>query len=372
MKDVPLAAIAIRKLNKTTGAARIALQQISILNDMGYRVHVLCEDADHQIITSYGGVLKKIFKLPLKKLIGRRWFSARVNAWCSRHKPDLVIGHGDTEGSDIIFMHNCVDRAQELIYPGAPHRSSDVSTMHRQILSQETFKLVVANSRLMANDLELRYAIPADKIAVSYPGFDARQFNASVKADYYETKRAELGVSPQDKLIGLVTSGDFKKRNVDLFIDIAAILLNNAWANYRFLVIGQGSTDDYREKTRQLNIDGHFIWQKTVSSVEQYYAALDLFILPAHIEEFGCVVLEAMACATLPLVSERVGAGELLKGALQELVVSGYDPQQWAQKAEMLLNQEHTLLIQQVAQNARQFDYSYQYQSLQTLLSQYL
>ncbi len=43
MEDIPTAVIAIRNLNKTTGAARIALQQISILKSMGYRVTVICE-----------------------------------------------------------------------------------------------------------------------------------------------------------------------------------------------------------------------------------------------------------------------------------------------------------------------------------------
>lgn len=372
MKDAPSAVIAIRKLNKTTGAARIALQQVSILSDMGYRVYVLCEDADKKIITSYGGEWKKISKLPFKGLIRRRWFNARVNAWCLRHKPSLVIGHGDTKSAEIIFMHNCVDLAQEVIYPGISPCPSDVSEMHRKILTQETFKLVVANSKLMANDLMSRHAIPADKIAVSYPGFDAQQFNTSIKESYRETKRDELGIHHQDKLIGLVTSGDFKKRNVDLFIDIAEILLKKSSEKYRFLIIGQGSVEAYQEKTKRLNIDAHFIWQKTVHDVEQYYAALDLFILPAHIEEFGCVVLEAMACSTLPLISERVGAGELLKGDQRELIVAGYDPYQWAGKVETLLNQDNTLLTQQMTQSVRNFDYQYQYKALQSLLSKYL
>lgn len=72
--------------------------------------------------------------------------------------------------------------------------------------------------------------------------------------------------------------------------------------------------------------------EKTVPEVEQYYAALDLFVLPAHIEEFGCVILEAMACSTLTLVSERVGAGELLKDRLDDLIVNGYISEQWAKK----------------------------------------
>jgi len=372
MQKTPTAVVAIRKLNKMTGAARIALQQISILSAMGYKVTVLCEKADVANIHSYGGTLHKISKFPFKGLVRRRWFSARANAWCLRHKPDLVISHGDSDNADIVFMHNCVDLAQKLIYPDAAHLQSDVSKMHRKILLQGVFKKVVANSQLMANDLISRYNLPEDKIEVSYPGYNSKQFNASVKMKYREARRDELGVKKQEKLIGLVTSGDFKKRNVSLFIDIADQLIKNSTLNYRFLIIGQGNTDAYKEKTEKLNIERQFIWKKTVPNVEQYYAALDLFMLPAHIEEFGCVVLEAMACSILPLISERVGAGELLEGDHRKLIVPGYDSRQWAQAAEEILIKNNTLLSEQIANRASQFTYEYQYKALKTLLSQFL
>ncbi|WP_083000173.1 glycosyltransferase [Halomonas sp. GT] len=371
MQKAPTAVVAIRKLNKMTGAARIALQQISILSAMGYNVTVLCEKADAANIHSTGGTLHKISTFPFKGLVRRRWFSARANAWRLRHKPDLVISHGDSDNADIVFMHNCVDLAQGLIYPEAADLQSDVSKMHRKIMSQGAFKKVVANSRLMANDLSSRYNLPEDKIEVSYPGYNPKQFNASVKINYREARRDELGIKKQEKLIGLVTSGDFKKRNLSLFIDIADCLVKKATLNYRFLVIGQGNTAAYKEKAEKLNIGHHFIWKKTVPNVEQYYAALDLFMLPAHIEEFGCVVLEAMACSTLPLISERVGAGEILEGDYKQLIVSGYDACQWAQASEKILMQNNDLLSNQVANRASQFTYEYQYKALKTLLSQF-
>lgn len=369
MQKAPTAVIAIRKLNKMTGAARIALQQISILSSMGYKVTVLCEKADVANIQSYGGTLHKILKFPLKGLVRRRWFSARTNAWCLRHKPDLVISHGDSENADIVFMHNCVDLAQELTYPVENHLQRDVSEMHRKILLQGAFKKVVANSHLMADDLVSRYNLPIDKTVVSYPGYDDKQFNASVKKNYRVACRDALGVNKQEKLIGLVTSGDFKKRNLSFFIDIADRLVKNSTLNYRFLVIGQGNISAYKEKIQELNIGHYFIWKKTVFDIEKYYAALDLFMLPAHIEEFGCVVLEAMACSTLPLISERVGAGELLEGDYKELIVSGYDACQWAQSAEKILNKDNELLSMRVAKRASQFSYEYQYQALKKLLS---
>lgn len=372
MENAPLAVIAIRKLNKTTGAARIALQQISILKDLGYRVKIICEEADKKTIRSYGGDLKIIRKFPLNGFIRRLWFSKRTNAWCRRNDPTLVISHGDIENSDVIYMHNCVDLAQEIIHPNATQQKSGVSKIHHRILNKSAYSRIVANSQLMADDLAKRYAIEPNKISISHPGFDALQFNSSVQKKFREKQRHALGVSEQVKFIGLITSGDFKKRNLDLFIDIADQLTKNAKNEYHFLVIGQGNIKQYQEKSAQYGILDHFTWKKTVSNIEHYYAALDLFVLPAHIEEFGCVVVEAMACATIPLISERVGAGEILQGELSELIVTGYDTEKWTHKIENLVSTDNSKIKKQLTETASHYTYEYQYNALKKLFFDHL
>tara|TARA_R110002072_G_scaffold7206_1_gene39523 strand:+ start:593 stop:1840 length:1248 start_codon:yes stop_codon:yes gene_type:complete len=372
MEDVPTAVIAIRNLNKTTGAARIALQQISILKNLGYHVTIICEKINKETIVPYGVDLKIIKKIPLSSYIRRLWFSKRANAWCQNNKPSLIISHGDMENANIIFMHNCVDLAQEIIYPKSTQQQKSVSKIHNKVLRKGSYQHVVANSQLMANDLTTRYDIPAQKISISYPGFDAHQFNAFKKSIFRQKKRDELGIKQEEKLIGLITSGDFKKRNLDFFIEISRDLVNTTNALYRFLVIGQGEIEAYKEKAVRLGVDQYFIWKKTVPEVEHYYAALDLFVLPAHIEEFGCVILEAMACSTLTLMSERVGAGELLKGELRNLIVKGYLSEQWAEKIESLMLKDNAFINNQLVETASHYTYEYQYQALQALISAHL
>ena len=200
MEDVPTAVIAIRNLNKTTGAARIALQQISILKKMGFLVTVICEKASKPTITSYGADLKIINKIPLGSYLRRLWFNSRANAWCSKNNPTLIISHGDMENGDILFMHNCVDLAQEIIQPDRPQQQNSVSKIHQKILTNNRSQHIVANSQLMANDLSVRYAIPAKQISISYPGFDSDQFNASKKVTFREKTRNELGIRKEEKL----------------------------------------------------------------------------------------------------------------------------------------------------------------------------
>ena len=372
MEDIPMAVIAIRKLKKTTGAARIALQQISILRDIGYQVTVICEEANEKTIRRYGGRLKKTVTLPFGKFIRRKWFSWRVNLWCQRHNPSLVISHGDIENSDIIYMHNCVDLAQEIIYPRSVSQQSDVSKMHQKILKESHYQQVVANSHLMAADFIKRYSIPSHKLRVSHPGFDAQKFNASVQNKFRNVQRKALGISDSEKLVGLITSGDFEKRNLGFFIEIAGQLIKQSNLSYHFLVIGQGNTAIYQEKTVALGIEKYFTWKKMVPNVEHYYSALDLLVLPAHIEEFGCTILEAMACSTLTLMSERVGAGEILHEDLKELIVKDYDLNHWTQKIDNMMGSDTHYLKNRLIEMSNQYTYDYQYKALHDIIAEQL
>ncbi len=143
---------------------------------------------------SYGADLKIIKKIPLTSYIRRLWFSRRANAWCQHNKPSLIISHGDMESANIIFMHNCVDFAQEVIYPNSAQQKNSVSKIHNRILRKSNYQKVIANSQLMANDLTTRYAIPASKISVFYPGFDSNQFNDSKKSIFRQKSEMSLAL----------------------------------------------------------------------------------------------------------------------------------------------------------------------------------
>jgi UDP-glucose:(heptosyl)LPS alpha-1,3-glucosyltransferase len=63
----------------------------------------------------------------------------------------------------------------------------------------------------------------------------------------------------------------------------------------------------------------------TLIDVKNYYYLLDVFCLPAHIEEFGRSVLEAMYCGKPVVTTKTVGASEILEGRSRELVMEASD-----------------------------------------------
>nr|WP_272885344.1 glycosyltransferase [Chromohalobacter canadensis] len=135
----------------------------------------------------------------------------------------------------------------------------------------------------------------------------------------------------------MITSGNFTKRNVAGFVEMAAGLEQRLPGRCRFLVVGKDDFSPYQREAEQAGIAERFIWRTTVSDVETLYGALDVFVLPAHIEEFGRVSLEAMACGTPVLLSRTTGAAELLEADHADLILDSLDTQGWVERIESLM-----------------------------------
>ena len=190
---------------------------------------------------------------------------------------------------------------------------------------------------MMAEDFRDRYGIDDSRIEISYPGYDPEIFNRERATAGRAARRRELGIEDDTRLIGLITSGNFTKRNVAGFVEMAAGLEQRLPGRCRFLVVGKDDFAPYQRQAEQAGIAERFLWRSTVSDVETLYGALDLFVLPAHIEEFGRVSLEAMACGTPVLLSSTTGAAELLEADHAELMLDSRDTQGWVDRLEELM-----------------------------------
>jgi UDP-glucose:(heptosyl)LPS alpha-1,3-glucosyltransferase len=135
--------------------------------------------------------------------------------------------------------------------------------------------------------------------------------------------RAELGIGRDDFLAGLITSGDFLKRGVRIFLEALRLLpAPNHGPRLHVLIAGKEHRwRDYAALARDSGHDARIHVLEPRPDVERLYHALDLYVHPALYEEFGQSVQEALACGVPVLISPRVGASELLPPALRTLAV---------------------------------------------------
>lgn len=307
-----VALICMMQLHKNSGSARTAYENIRYFKSRGFEVHVASITMDKASIQNMGAIPHKLFPwIKSTGLFRRKWYNWQIKKLRARLKPTVTVGHGDIQEQDVLTLHNCVFLASELIEGKSLDPKHEMAITHGDILRHSSFKKMIANSELMKKDSIERFAIAPESIQVVYPALDAKTFFP--KDLNQRAKLKERFNFPPKVIVSLVTSGNFKKRGLDLFIAAIENLPEEMREKASFRVLGKDDSGQYHRAF--LNFD------PALSDIENYFNAIDVFVLPARIEEFGRVVLEAMGCGLPVVTTDKVGAGELLTDASAKFVI---------------------------------------------------
>jgi glycosyltransferase involved in cell wall biosynthesis len=221
----------------------------------------------------------------------------------------FIVDHGlCAPYAPVVFVHNLAAEANaHLPRPDWAAQADAERTFFRELRADA---LLIANSRLVASALCARFALAPERVVVQYPGYRAARFDPAGAAALRAAARRHLGVAADVPLVGLITSGDFAKRGLDVFVDVAE-RITRVRPDARFLVVGSNSLP-MSVRGHALVGTGRLLHRPKCRAPERWFAALDLFVYPAHFEEFGMVVLEAQAVGLPVVTSRRVGAAECL------------------------------------------------------------
>lgn len=300
------------QLHKSSGSARTAYENIRYFKSRGFDVHVASMTMDKAHLQSLGVTPHKM--LPFIKSTGltrRKWYNWQIQRLRQKLNPIITLGHGDIQEQDVLTLHNCVFLASELIEGKKLDPDHEMAITHGNILIKQEFKKMIANSKLMKRDTHQRFDINEDKIDVVYPALDTQIFFP--KALQEREKLKQRFNFPDKVIVSLVTSGNFKKRGLDLFIKATETLPENIKEKASFRVLGKDEQGLYQRP--------FLTFDPGLTDIENYFNAIDIFVLPARIEEFGRVVLEAMGCGLPVITTDKVGAGELLTEASAKFVI---------------------------------------------------
>lgn len=123
---------------------------------------------------------------------------------------------------------------------------------------------------------------------------------------------------------------------------------------FLFLIIGNKEDDEYVKYLNKLSkeLPNSVIWHEPVPGdrVWDYYSSSNLFVLPSYDENFGMVVVEAMACGLPVLISKNVGIWREVEADGAGLVAN-QDVDEIASILKNLTKDEK--LLRQMSENAR-------------------
>jgi UDP-glucose:(heptosyl)LPS alpha-1,3-glucosyltransferase len=319
----------------TSGVPKKVLQELQFFSREGHEAYAIAETMNLEMINEFGGRPVKTFRWPISGFYRRKFYSQRVDNWIKKNRPSIVIGHGDILNQDVLFIHNCVHLAHELI-EGKPLPSDhEVGKIHTAIFKEGTYKLLICNSQMMKDDLVKRFGVDAHKAVVIYPEVNLAKFKVDDPAKVKKEWREKFGFKDDDFVIGLVTSGNFKKRNLGLLIEAyKEITKENSKAK---LFIAGGNIDQkYKDQCPKEGV----VFAPPIIDVKNYYYLLDVFVLPAHIEEFGRSVLEAMFCGVPVVTTKYVGASEILEGKSRDYIMNDISKPHLVDLLKKLMNKE--------------------------------
>ena len=116
---------------------------------------------------------------------------------------------------------------------------------------------------------------------------------------------------------------NFELKRLDLVLKGIAGLVaqEKRKLSLKLIVVGKGDSRRFTALARSLGIAERVIFAGVTSEMEKYYLASDIFAMPSKFDTFGLVVLEAMAAGLPVIITQTVGAKDLVDPGLNGFIL---------------------------------------------------
>ena len=309
----------LKKLDLYSGTGQLLRTQVQALRAQGVDAALACER----------GGLRYYLRTGIKT---KRTSVASLRA-CAGDPDALIVDHNlCIPEADAVFVHNLATDANRFL-PAADLRSAAAEREFFSALPEDT--PLIANSALVKAALVEHFALRPERIVVHHPGHEAHRFAPGSRHELRARARRRLGWDTSAPVVGFVTSGNFRKRGLDLLLSAAERIVEQE-PDTRILVVGARELPKEAQQ-HGLFANGTAAYRPKNHWPELWMAALDLFVYPARYEEFGMVVLEAAALGVPVVTSRRVGAAECLPPEYAEWLGAAPEPDEFAARTVALL-----------------------------------
>jgi UDP-glucose:(heptosyl)LPS alpha-1,3-glucosyltransferase len=278
------------------------------------------------------------------KQISFAWF---VNRRIQRGSFDLIHSHDRIFHMNLFTLH------------GIPHKTW-ITRMRRKRLSLFDRAMawvekrglmgspdptVLPVSTLVKDELQRSYPIGEKRIAVIHPGVDLERFSTLDKERCREEIRDRHGFRADDLII-LFVGMNFEIKRLGLIIEALSRMSQQEThkETVKLLVVGKGEETVYSEMARKHAMEDRVIFAGVTHEVEKYYLACDIFAMPSVYDTFGMAVLEAMAAGLPVIISQTVGARDLVHDGVEGFVLNAQPTAaELARHIAFLSNEENRL-----------------------------
>ncbi len=332
------------------GAAEVPYQLSKELAKRGHDVAVYTSDAKmgQERFTPVTGV--KIS--PFKTLFGLATF----------YVTPAIIGQAKVEikQTNVIHLHNYRTFQNVVVHHyarkyGIPYvlqaHGSLPRIMGKKILKQLYdnawgYRLLHDAARVFAvTDFEAAQyksmGVSADRVEIVPHGVDLAEFNSLPKKGDFKRK---YGLKEDQRII-LYLGRIHQIKGLDLLVEAFADIAR-VQDNVNLVITGpdDGYLSTLKRLVSNLNIGERVLFTGLLDRQEKLkaYIDADVYVLPSSYEIFGITILEACACGTPVVITDRCGIADVING--QAGIAVPYDKEQLASAITHLLNDDKARL----------------------------
>lgn len=185
-------------------------------------------------------------------------------------------------------------------------KHSRIVALEREVFDPANTQAVIANSRMVRDEILARYSYPPDRVAVVYNGI-----TPAPPAIDRAAARQRFGIDPSS-FCPLFLGTGWERKGLATALRAAEMMDGT-----QLLVAGRGPADIYRSRNA--------VFAGPVHEVSALFAAADLLVLPTWYDPFSNACLEALA-AGLPVITTTAnGFSEIIQSGIHGEVVEPGD-----------------------------------------------
>jgi len=340
-------AVAIPKYGLVGGAEQFVAELTErIALNRRYDVHVF---ANKWVVQSDRITFHKVPLITFPKFLTTlsfAWFAGRL---ISKMNFDLVHAHDRLFDADIFTMHGIPHRVWVREVRGKRMSLYDYATdwVERTLVTNKKCRHFLAVSGLAKEKFLQAYGGTEPRmVQLVPPGVDAERFQKLDRELCRREIREAFRIGADDTVI-LFVSMNFDIKGLDRLMTALAVLKAELpREKFRLLVVGKGNIGKYKGLAERLGIADQIVFAGILekTQLEKAYLASDIFSILSRFDTFGMVALEAMAASLPVIVSNNVGARDMVLTGVNGFIINEEnDPAEISGKIVLLFDRERRL-----------------------------
>jgi glycosyltransferase involved in cell wall biosynthesis len=262
-----------------------------------------------------------IIKLPLgivPKFLRMIFFNWRIKNFLAKNDFDFSLSLGRTYVQDAVLAPSN-HQGYLLAMNKSGNRLTDYVQNYLDQKTCDNSKIIYAASTMIKQEMIQYYNAKPETLHVLFPPLNTNNFTRPSNAEK-RFIREKYNIEPNTKVFAFV-SASHKRKGLDILLAAFEKLQNE---NVLLLIAGYPKIETTLPNVRFLGF---------LSKPEIIYHLANFTLHPARYEPFGQIISESLACNVPVLVSEKVGAKEIVTPEVGQ-VLHTLSPEYWAKTIE--------------------------------------